>query len=127
MVWQNDNTVRIFSLLERYVLTKTARSIAKLAYSDAQRVIDGQPLGELLADPSHKPTDVASDILLLRGLASKLRAERFSNGTLALESSKLSFTLDDDGMPADCGQYDRTESNFLIEEVRISNSEMILF
>jgi protein SSD1 len=98
------------------------RSIAKLAYSDAQRVIDGQPLGELLADPSHKPTDVASDILLLRGLASKLRAERFSNGTLALESSKLSFTLDDDGMPADCGQYDRTESNFLIEEFMLATN-----
>lgn len=100
------------------------RSIAKLAYSDAQRVIDGQPLGELVVDSSHKPTDVANDILLLKGLASKLRAERFRNGTLALESSKLSFTLDENGMPTDCGQYERTESNFLIEEVGLLNNKI---
>ncbi len=93
------------------------RSVAKLAYSDAQRVIDGQQLGEIIADSSHSSADVSKDILLLQLLAKKLRAQRFQNGTLALESLTLSFNLDENGLPEDCGRYERRDANTMIEEV----------
>lgn len=95
----------------------SSSSVAKLAYSDAQRVIDGQQLGDLVTDPSHNSADVSHDITLLQSLAKKLRAQRFQSGTLSLESLKLSFTLDENGLPTDCGQYERKEANTMIEEV----------
>ena len=60
---------------------------------------------------------MAQDIRLLQNLAKKLRAQRFQNGTLSLENLELSFTLDDDGLPTDCGQYVRKDANIMIEEV----------
>jgi protein SSD1 len=65
---------------------------------------------------SHKAQDIANDVMSLQYLAKKLREQRFQNGALSLESLRLTFKLDDNGMPIDCGQYERTEANFLIEE-----------
>lgn len=63
--------------------------------------------------------DIEHDIRNLEDLAKKLRAQRFENGTLSLESLRLSFKLDDNGMPLDCGQYQQTDANFLIQEASI--------
>ncbi|KAF9567331.1 SSD1 protein [Agrocybe pediades] len=92
------------------------RSVAKLAYSDAQRVLDGQRLGQVVVDEAHSHSDIEQDIKNLRNLANKLRTQRFENGTLSLESLSLSFKLDDNGMPTDCGQYERGEAHYLVEE-----------
>lgn len=93
------------------------RSIAKLAYSDAQRVIDGQSLGNLSTDSAHSSSSIEHDINLLQSLAKNVRNQRFQNGTLSLESLTLSFKLGEDGFPTDCGQYERSEANTLVEEV----------
>ncbi|KAF8913951.1 SSD1 protein [Gymnopilus junonius] len=95
------------------------RSIAKLAYSDAQRVIDGQALSNLSVDEAHTPADIGHDIIELRNLARKLRTRRFEAGALSLDSPTLSFKLDESGLPTDCGQYERTEANTLIEELML--------
>lgn len=68
-------------------------------------------------DEAHASTDIERDITELRNLAHKLRARRFETGALSLESPTLSFKLDENGLPTDCGQYERTEANTLIEEV----------
>lgn len=93
-------------------------SVAKLAYSDAQRVLDGQRLSQDAVDEAHSHSDIEQDIKNLRNIANKLRTKRFDNGTLSLESLTLSFKLDENGMPTDCGQYERGEAHYLIEEVR---------
>jgi len=98
-------------------LMSNHRSVAKLSYSDAQRVIDGQSLGNLSTDPAQNPSSIEHDINLLQSLAKKVRNQRFQNGTLSLESLTLSFKLGEDGFPIDCGQYERSEANTLIEEV----------
>jgi protein SSD1 len=97
-----------------YVLSSSA---AKLAYQDAQRVIDGKPLGDALVDALHGASRIEKDINILHSLASKLRARRFQDGTLDLAVLSLAFKLDENGLPIDCGQYKRTEANYLIEEV----------
>lgn len=48
-----------------------------------------------------------------------LRAGRFEKGALATTSLRLSFKLDDNGNPIDCGQYEQTEANRLVEEVSV--------
>ena len=117
MVWQDHNSVsfvldhKIF--LIPYVLSSSA---AKLAYQDAQRVIDGKPL-DAIVDAAHGASRIENDINILHSLASKLRARRFQDGTLGLEVLSLAFKLDENGLPIDCGQYKRTDANYLIEEV----------
>ncbi|KAF9464500.1 hypothetical protein BDZ94DRAFT_1321140 [Collybia nuda] len=91
------------------------RSAAKLAYQDAQNVIEGKAL-DVAVSPQHNAADIEHDIRNLEHLAKKLRTYRFENGTLSLESLRLSFILDDHGMPLDVGQYQQTDANFLVQE-----------
>ncbi|KAJ7638869.1 SSD1 protein [Roridomyces roridus] len=104
------------TVLKKWFGKTVIKSAAKLAYSHAQNVIDGQTLGSVPVIPEHDAADIAHDIKVLQGLAKNLRARRFENGTLSLDSLRLQFKLDDNGMPIDCGQYQRTEANELIEE-----------
>ncbi|KAG6866469.1 hypothetical protein C0991_003987 [Blastosporella zonata] len=92
------------------------KSAAKLSYQDAQNIIEGKGLGSVAVAPEHHAQDIEHDVRNLQDLAHKLRAFRFENGALSLESLKLSFELDDHGLPADCGQYERTDANFLVKE-----------
>ena len=93
------------------------RSCARLTYNDAQNIIDGKPAGTIAVTPEFEAVDVEHDVRVLNGLSQKLRAKRFQSGCLQIEKPTLSFKLDDNGMPIDCGQYRRTEANNLIEEV----------
>ncbi|KAF8165293.1 hypothetical protein B0H34DRAFT_688609 [Crassisporium funariophilum] len=103
-------------VLQKWFGKTVIRSVAKLAYSDAQRVIDGKSLGEVNLSQGHDASGIEKDINILQSLAKKLRAQRFRNGALSLESPSLSFKLDENGLPTDCGQYERAEANYLIEE-----------
>jgi protein SSD1 len=128
VVWENYNPVGFF-FVDHNVLSVSdvpSSSAAKLAYQDAQRVIDGKPLGNAQIDAAHGASRIEKDINTLQGLASKLRARRFQNGTLGLEDLSLSFKLDENGLPIDCGQYERTEANYLVEEVSFQTITFIL-
>jgi protein SSD1 len=93
------------------------RSCVKLAYDDAQRVIEGGKIGDVKSvQEPHSVSDVETDILLLNTLAKKLRAKRFENGALKIDNVKLNFQLDDEGRPIDCGSYIQRDANALIEE-----------
>lgn len=74
-------------------------------------------MGEVGVIPEHNASDIEHDIKVLHGIAKKLRQERFDNGTLSLESLHLQFKLDDNGIPVDCWQHERSDANELIEEV----------
>lgn len=95
------------------------RSAAKLSYQDAQNVLEGKVLGGVAVIPQHSANDIEHDIKVLHGLTGKLRTQRLENGTLSLESLRLQFKLDDEGMPVDCGQYEHTDAHKLIQEVCI--------
>ncbi|EST06187.1 Nucleic acid-binding, OB-fold [Kalmanozyma brasiliensis GHG001] len=90
-------------------------SCAKLAYADAQKVIEG---GELPKDKikAHQPKDIADDILILHELAQKMRARRFDAGALRIDNVKLSFKLDENGLPTDATIYSSYDAHRLIEE-----------
>lgn len=87
-----------------------------MSYQDAQNVLDGKGLGSVPVNSSHPATGVEHDVKVLESIAKILREDRFKSGALSLESMQLKFDLDDTGLPSDCGQYERTESNFLVEE-----------
>jgi protein SSD1 len=109
-----DNDAKV---LKKSFSKTIIRSAAKLAYSDVQRVINGQSLGDSVVDSEHKASDVEKDILILQSLANKLTARRFHNGALRLNIPTLTFTLDENGRPSDCGQSQRTDAQTLVKEV----------
>ena len=61
--------------------------------------------------------DVEHDLKILNDLAKKLRSKRYQTGFLGLESLRLAFDLDENGMPIDTKNYERSDSHKLIEEV----------
>lgn len=95
------------------------KSAAKLSYQDAQNVIDGKGLGGVAIN-GYEASAIEEDVKVLQSISKILRAERFKNGTLSLEGLKIKFTLDENGLPSDCGEYERIESNFLVEEFMLA-------
>lgn len=93
------------------------KSATKLSYSKVQSVIDGKTLGDVPVIPEHNAADIAHDIKILDDLAKQLRERRVQAGSITSESEKVTFTLDEDGLPIDCGAYERSEAHNLIEEV----------
>lgn len=116
----------IFDMTEDGKVTSTwfgrtiINSAAKLAYSDAQTVIDGGALPEGKVEDSEAAKGIEEDVKTLAALARKMRARRFEGGALRIDQVKTSFKLSENGMPEDCTVYERKESHELIEEVRRS-------
>lgn len=73
-------------------------------------------LGGVAVIPEHDASAIEHDIKVLQSLAEHMRTRRFRNGTLCLESLRLSFQLDDEGLPTDCWQYTGTDANKLVQE-----------
>ncbi|KAI0771610.1 hypothetical protein BD413DRAFT_625073 [Trametes elegans] len=92
------------------------KSAAKLSYNDVQGVIEGKSLGDVPVIPEHDAAGISHDIKVLDDIAKQLRARRFQNGCVKTHSLRLKFKLDENGLPIDCGPYERTEAHNLIEE-----------
>lgn len=104
-----------------FILSVISRSATKLSYENAQDVIEGKVLGGVPIIPEHDAADIAHDIKILNDLAKQLRERRFQGGAISGESAQLTFTLDEDGKPTDCGTEPRNDAHNLIEEVSYSD------
>jgi protein SSD1 len=104
--------------LSRVIRSYFHRSAAKLAYADVQGVLDGKTLAGAPVAPEHNASDVEHDVKILQDLAKQLKERRSQSGTLSLQSVRLSFKLDKNGLPIDCAPYDRYDAHGLVEEVR---------
>ena len=81
-------------------------------YDDAQKVIEAGPAGE------HEgvPEAVKNAVLVLHGLASRLRKKRFASGAISFERPEMKVVVDEKGRPVDVYQKISKEANWLIEE-----------
>ncbi|MBN2173600.1 MAG: ribonuclease R [Bacteroidales bacterium] len=73
-------------------------------YDEVQEIIEG------------KQDEFSIEILTLHNLASKLRDERFKNGSIAFSSQEVKFKLDEDGKPISAYIKEQKDSNKLIED-----------
>ncbi|XP_060198062.1 DIS3-like exonuclease 2 isoform X2 [Lycium barbarum] len=111
--------------IQRWIGRTSIRSCCKLSYEHAQDIIDG-----LLDDPSSykgehslpvvhglfKWSDVVTSVKNLYEISKILNKKRFEDGALSLESPKIVFLFDEEGIPYDCVLSGRKESNMLVEE-----------
>lgn len=112
-------------LIQRWIGRTIIQSCCKLSYEHAQDIIDG-----LLDDPSSykgehswpvlhglfKWSDVVISVKKLYEISKILKKKRFEDGALSLESPKIVFLFDEEGIPYDSVLSGMKESNMLVEE-----------
>ncbi|XP_057974717.1 DIS3-like exonuclease 2 isoform X2 [Malania oleifera] len=112
-------------VVDRWIGRTVVRSCCKLSYEQAQNIIDGLLDVESLKSPGddypqlHGPfdwLDVIQCVKVLSEISKTLKDNRFNDGALRLENSKVVFLFDEDGVPYDSMLCERVDSNFLIEE-----------
>ncbi|XP_068137374.1 DIS3-like exonuclease 2 isoform X2 [Hyperolius riggenbachi] len=109
-------------ILEEWFGRSVICSCVKLSYDHAQSMIESPcilPSAEELppVSPRHTIDEIQKAVLNLHHIAQNLRKQRFEEGALRLDQSKLSFTLDkESGMPQGCYIYQYRDSNKLVEE-----------
>ena len=81
-------------------------------YDGAQAVIEAG------AGVSHEgvPDEVTEAVLVLHGLASRLKKKRFAAGAISFERPEMKVVVDEKGRPVDVYQKVSKEANWLIEE-----------
>lgn len=76
----------------------------RFTYEEAQRIIEGEE------------GDYKQEILILSGLAQRLRQRRFAEGAIGFEREEAKFALDENGKPLGVYFKVQKEANQLIEE-----------
>ncbi|KAI8140999.1 hypothetical protein BJV82DRAFT_620412 [Fennellomyces sp. T-0311] len=113
VIWKMDSEGNV---LDTWFGKTIIRSCAKLAYDDAQSVIDGKGLPKTQVIMYQRRSSIEEDIMTLFKLSQHMRKRRFDNGALTVGSIRLSFQLGADGEPNDVWVYELKEANRLIEE-----------
>ncbi|CAA0818488.1 Inactive exonuclease DIS3L2 [Striga hermonthica] len=110
-------------VVDRWIGRTIIRSCCKLSYEHAQDIIDGSFGFPAEQWPElHGPfqwQDLITSLKSLHEISCVLRENRFKSGALLLESPKVIFLYDEDGIPYDSVVSGRTGSNFLVEELML--------
>lgn len=91
-------------ILNEWIGKTVIESDRRYAYEEVQAIIEG---GE---------GDYKSEIMVLQGLATKLREQRMKNGSINFHSEEVKFILDENGKPIDTYVKVQQESHKLIED-----------
>ncbi len=100
MVFELDDNARIH---DQWIGRTMINSNRRFNYEEVQGIIESGN-GEY-----------SKEILILHDLASKLREERFRNGSFNFETQEVKFTLDEKGKPLSVYIKEQKESNKLVE------------
>ncbi|KAI7906919.1 uncharacterized protein BX663DRAFT_426539 [Cokeromyces recurvatus] len=113
VIWKMDDAGNI---KETWFGKTIIKSCAKLAYDDAQHVIEGHGLPKTANVKFFTVPEVEQDIIYLFNLSKQMRQRRFANGALSMNSIRLSFELNELGEPCNVSIYEQKDANRLIEE-----------
>ena len=84
----------------------------RFAYEEAQAIIEAGPK----AVHEGVPEAVKDAVLVLNGLATKLRKKRFAAGAISFDRPEMKVEVDEKGKPVNVYQKVTKEANWLIEE-----------
>jgi len=112
--WEMNDKAEILS---EWFGRSVIRSCAKLAYEDAQCLIDDKDLTGVDVAKPHTLEDVSRSVKIMNMLAVQLREKREQRGALRLDQPKLCFTLNKEtGLPDGFKLHEHRLSNKMIEE-----------
>ncbi|GAB6019956.1 DIS3-like exonuclease 2 [Chamberlinius hualienensis] len=108
------------AILDEWFGKSVIKSAAQLSYQQAQCLIDDKSLDSQLEITSPwSLDDLGRRLKVLNDLTKKLRTKRADKGALRLDQSKMTFSLDSDGLPSEVLNYISEDSNKLIEELML--------
>lgn len=84
----------------------------RFAYEEAQAIIEAGPK----AVHEGVSEEIKEAVLILNGLAAKLRKKRFASGAISFERPEMKVEVDEKGRPVNVYQKVTKEANWLIEE-----------
>ncbi|XP_039003204.1 DIS3-like exonuclease 2 isoform X2 [Hibiscus syriacus] len=121
MFWELNS---MGDVLDRWIGRTVIGSCCKLSYKHAQDIIQGiidlEKSNTLEGLPQLHGrfawADVIRSVKCLHEISKTLKDKRFSSGALQLESTKVVYLFDEDGVPYDSSLSERMDSNFLVEE-----------
>ncbi|CAO3598818.1 unnamed protein product [Absidia cylindrospora] len=113
VIWKLDHDGNI---IDTWFGRTVIRSCAKLAYDDAQSVVDHGHLPKDTVITDYSKEQVESNIMDLFKLSTTMRKRRYEGGALSMNSVKLSFTLNEDDEPIGVSVFEAKEANKLVEE-----------
>ncbi|XVE95439.1 hypothetical protein REPUB_Repub02eG0097400 [Reevesia pubescens] len=121
MFWELNS---MGDVLDQCIGRTVIRSCCKLSYKHAQDIIQGiidvEKFNSLEGCPQmhgqFEWADVIRSVKCLHKISKTLKEKRFNDGALQLESSKVVYLFDEDGVPYDSSVSERMDSNFLVEE-----------
>ncbi len=99
----------------KWVCRSVIHSDRRYTYEEVQEVINGNDENDTFKE----------ELLLLHGLAQKLRKMRFEKGSINMESNEVRFILDDDKKPVDVYVREHNESHELVEEFMLLANKTI--
>lgn len=100
-------------VLKHKVCRTVIRSNFRLAYEDAQEILDHSATDTL---PLRYPCELEMALKKINDLSKILRRERMNNGALDIEQEELQFELDENKHPVKIIFHKPTDANHLIEE-----------
>nr|XP_043607578.1 DIS3-like exonuclease 2 isoform X2 [Erigeron canadensis] len=104
-------------VIDRWIGRTIIQSCCKLSYEHTQDIIDGTINVDGLQLYGHFiSSDVISSVQKLAEISKVIKEKRFKDGALSLESPKVVFSFDRNGIPNDIFLSGRKKSNFLVEE-----------
>jgi ribonuclease R len=92
------------------------RSDARLSYGQAERILAGREQAE---------PDLAEALALADRLSAELRRRRFARGAIQVQSTEITFELDDEGGVTRAWQEEEPRAHALIEELMILANECV--
>lgn len=112
-------------VLDHWIGRTIIQSCCKLSYDHAQEIIDGtfdfqdcsqiaKPWPNLYGKVEW--SGVIESVKRLNEISRLLKKNRFEGGALSLESPKVVYLFDEEGIPYDTVLSGRKDSNFLVEE-----------
>ncbi|MCF8238391.1 MAG: ribonuclease R [Saprospiraceae bacterium] len=103
-------------LIDRWFGKTIIHSHRRFSYEDAQEVLDS------------KSGDHVEELLHVNRIATKLRKQRFKDGSISFESEEVKFRLNEDGVPIEVYTKERKEAHLLIEDfMLLANKEVAAF
>ncbi|WP_419935525.1 ribonuclease R [Candidatus Palauibacter sp.] len=96
------------------------RSAHRLAYEEAQEILDDRGTGATRADPG-----LRDDLRALLRVARAFRERRRARGGLDFDLPEAHVVLDDEGAPIDVRRRERLASHMLVEDLMIATNEAV--
>ncbi len=115
-----------YKVVSRWFGRTVIRSSCRMAYEDAQAVLDKVP--GVMTDSGPVPDPIRDGLFFLHALAYRLRKERFNRGAIAFERPEVKVLVDEKGTPVNIRVKEQLDSNWLIEEfMLLANREVAEF